>query len=965
MSDQVAIESVTPDAFVVRVSGGDAIAGQLSVDQNNINFAPDDPLADLTTYEVKVCGIRDLVGNAGGCHTSTFTTAYIDRTPPTCRLDAWAPVLTGRERSYAPAATEHEPTAYTWDFGNGETVGPQEEEAAAVTYTAPGRYPVTLRVSNANGRGACSSVQVVHAPPTATPPVSSSSIITVSTAGTWDAYVANPDNDTVTRISGDLKRWEKAVGDHPRTLAAAPNGNVWVANQGSDDITILNRRGLVFKTIDLGYGAAPYGLVFAPDGAAAYVTLTGKGRLLKLSPDGAVTAELALPARPRGIAVSGDSSRILVTRFVSAFAETGAVGQVYDIDAATFTLTRTVDLAFDPGPDSESGGRGVPNYLSQIRIAPDGETAWIPSKKDNMARGLFRDGKMLTFESQTRAIVSQIDLTANAEALDRRIDFNDRDLAQSLVFTPGGDAFIVAFQGSNALEVWNANGRNRMSDLDIGQAPQGLALTPDGRRLYVHNFLDRSVSVYDSSGLLDGSADELTLVTTVPTVGTESLAANVLAGKRIFYNAADPRMSLDGYLSCASCHLDGGADGMVWDRTQFGEGLRNTIDLRGRRGANGGLVHWTANFDEIQDFEHDIRDSFGGSGFMADADFRTGTRDEPLGDPKAGVSAELDALAAYITSLSEVPDSPYRASDGSLTAAGLTGRTVVRDKGCARCHAGADFTDDLIHDVDTVASSSGQASGAPLAGINTPTLRGLWLSAPYLHNGSLATLAAVLDGATHMGGALTGEEKSALEAYLLQIDGKESGVTGPSDVTLRLMPASIGENGGRTTVTARLSAASTEATTVTVSAAAVSPAVAGDFTLSANKTLTITAGRTGSTGTVTIAANNNAVDAPDKTVTVRGTATNGAGVTGPSAMTLTIVDDDAAPSLALSVSASTIDEDGGTATVTVSTGSGSTFATAQTVRLSLAGTATETADYTISGKTLTLPAGIGHERRRR
>ena len=67
-----------------------------------------------------------------------------------------------------------------------------------------------------------------------------------------------------------------------------------------------------------------------------------------------------------------------------------------------------------------------------------------------------------------------------------------------------------------------------------------------------------------------------------------------------------------------------------------------------------------------------------------------------------------------------------------------------------------------------------------------------------------------------------------------------AGVTGPSDVTLTiiddddpptvtldLMPTSIGENGGSTTVTARLNRTSSETTTVTVSATAVSPAVAG------------------------------------------------------------------------------------------------------------------------------------------
>ena len=114
-------------------------------------------------------------------------------------------------------------------------------------------------------------------------------------------------------------------------------------------------------------------------------------------------------------------------------------------------------------------------------------------------------------------------------------------------------------------------------------------------------------------------------------------------------------------------------------------------------------------------------------------------------------------------------------------------------------------------------------------------------------------------------------------------------------VTLQLMPTSISENGGSATVTARLSHTSGETTTVTVSATAVTPAVSGDFTLSMNKTLMIEAGQAASTGTVTITANNNGVDAPNKTVMVTGTATNSAGVTGPSDMTLTIIDDDATP----------------------------------------------------------------------
>ncbi len=115
-------------------------------------------------------------------------------------------------------------------------------------------------------------------------------------------------------------------------------------------------------------------------------------------------------------------------------------------------------------------------------------------------------------------------------------------------------------------------------------------------------------------------------------------------------------------------------------------------------------------------------------------------------------------------------------------------------------------------------------------------------------------------------------------------------------VSLVLSPASISENGETSTVTATLDRASSEATTVVVSVIAVPPATASDFNLSSNTTLTIAAGMTTSTGTVTITANDNTLGSRNKNVTVSATATNTQGVTEPSSVTLTITNDDAAPS---------------------------------------------------------------------
>ena len=71
--------------------------------------------------------------------------------------------------------------------------------------------------------------------------------------------------------------------------------------------------------------------------------------------------------------------------------------------------------------------------------------------------------------------------------------------------------------------------------------------------------------------------------------------------------------------------------------------------------------------------------------------------------------------------------------------------------------------------------------------------------------------------------------------------------------------------------------------------------------------------------------------------------------------TITITDDDTY-GLTVELSAATIAEAGGQSTVTVKTGE-VTYADEQTITLELGGTATETDDYTVSSKTLTLGAG--------
>ena len=107
------------------------------------------------------------------------------------------------------------------------------------------------------------------------------------------------------------------------------------------------------------------------------------------------------------------------------------------------------------------------------------------------------------------------------------------------------------------------------------------------------------------------------------------------------------------------------------------------------------------------------------------------------------------------------------------------------DLGCTTCHEGSDLIDSyfvspgipLLHDVGTLGAGSGQRLGGALTGIDTPTLHGVWGTAPYLHDGSASTLREVLvdrNVGDHHGttSVLSATEIDDLVAYLLQLDGR-------------------------------------------------------------------------------------------------------------------------------------------------------------------------------------------------
>jgi YVTN family beta-propeller protein len=740
-------------------------------------------------YAVQI-GVSD---GRGGSASTTFNWSVVDAGIVLAPIAAPA-VLSGGTATYTANATGAG-LQFQWDFGDGTPIGAYSSNGTAThRYANPGVYTVTLSVRDASGQTTTRTfVQtVLGSSVVGRAPSSSAMIFEPRSSGNARVWIVNPDNDSVSVFDSvsNTKLGEIAVGAQPRTIALAPSGRVWVANKGSATISIIDPATLaIVQTVALARASAPYGLVIAADGSA-FVALEASGRVLKLSSSGATLAEVALSG-PRHLSLSLDGSRLLVSRFITApqpgegtaqvknnLSGVLTGGEVNELDPANLAIRRGFVLRHSDRPDSTISGRGVPNYLGAAAISPDGKSAWIPSKQDNVMRGILRDGLALDFQNTVRSISSRIDLVAQVEDYVARVDHDNAGLASAATYHPNGAFVFVALETSRQVVVLDAQGRRELFRIEVGRAPQAVVTSADGRRLFVSNFMDRSVSVFDLAPLLDYGDNRLNLVATWSSVGTEKLAANVLKGKQFFYDARDTRLARDAYLSCASCHNDGGQDGRTWDMTGFGEGLRNTINLRGRAGAGQGLMHWSGNFDEVQDFEAQIRSFAAGSGLMSDAQFNTGTRNQPLGDKKAGVSADLDALASYLGSLNTFTPSPNLAA-GVLSAAAQNGKALFQDLNCASCHGGVSFTISALaaqlKDVGTIKVSSGKRLGAALSALDVPSLRDVWSSAPYLHDGSAATLGDAVEAHKTMN--LNASDVASLASYLREVGSDEPAAT--------------------------------------------------------------------------------------------------------------------------------------------------------------------------------------------
>ena len=656
-------------------------------------------------------------------------------------------------------------------------------------------------------------------------------------SGTVSVIPFNPGTGTVTAPTNHIH-----VGTEPSALALTPNGKrLYVANARSNSVSVIDTTtDTVIKTID-NVGPEPRGLAITNDGDAddadetLYVT-----QFLSLPIDKRLDG--ADNAKAGHVTVISTATNTVVSDVsIEPIDDTGfnALGD------ALKKIAPPAPPASGPIPESDFKFKtgAYPNQLNNIAIK--GNFAFVPNTGAS-PNGPFR------FDVNTQSLLSVINRGTAKDAgqtINMHLAVKNQSNANKLFVTQPwamafknkrDEAYVVSAASNHLvkLAVNPATGAatvqndpsdvTRVLQIGVGKNPRGIVINPADTRAYVANFISRDVSVVDLSAARE------TVVATLPSAALPapgSEADKILIGKELYNTSIgvfDPapgtaapivgRMSNKGWGSCAACHTPRGlSDNVVWI---FPSGPKRTIpqhtdfDLSVPSRTVQRALNWSAERDEEEDFELNIRAVSGGLGLIVQGDGITQETNVanlrqanpalpslPSGGRNQlrvrGVNA-WDAIKAYIQFGIRPPISPVSATQV------VEGRALFTNANCQSCHGGPQWTSSTIGfapppdaalinagqlfgqlrsiaTFDPSVSNEVNTNGAPSVGVlgfTPPSLLSLHaFPQSFLHNGAAASLGQVLENVTHRSAGTAGvdtltdaADRDRVVQFLLSID---------------------------------------------------------------------------------------------------------------------------------------------------------------------------------------------------
>ncbi|MBL0028884.1 MAG: beta-propeller fold lactonase family protein [Rhodanobacteraceae bacterium] len=407
-----------------------------------------------------------------------------------------------------------------------------------------------------------------------------------------------------------------AVGLDPVSVRARNDNDIWVVNQLSDTISVIDlASGRVRAT--LATGDKPADVIFAGTPERAYVSVAGRNQLRIYDPANLAAAATILNLEgeePRALARSADGSRVYV-----AFFESGNGSSIVGINQVSNpngpyagqnpppnsgnTFSPALNPANPPAPTAaqiirvddqgvwrDDNGRDwstlAPGRLHDhdvaivdtatqgityadrlmttvmaLGVAPDGRVSAIGTEATNEIRfepnlsARFIRVRLGRFDPTTPTSKSIADLNPH---LDYGQTTTTPELRAQSLGDPRGIVFAadgsawISGMGSNHV-IRAATDGTRQARVNVGQGPTGLVLSANGSKLYVLNKFDGSISTIDTATNTETS--RLAYFDPTPPA--------IKQGRPLLYDTQ--ASSGLGQIACASCHLDAKSDFLAWD----------------------------------------------------------------------------------------------------------------------------------------------------------------------------------------------------------------------------------------------------------------------------------------------------------------------------------------------------------------------------------------------------------------
>jgi DNA-binding beta-propeller fold protein YncE/cytochrome c553 len=523
--------------------------------------------------------------------------------------------------------------------------------------------------------------------------------------------------------SGQLIRTDKngkniasvSIGANAGMLTYDPNAKVaYVADRFANRIAVVKVGDKLELATSIKTPVEPYGIALSPDRKTVMVTTIADRALVAYdAASGKERWRSALGREPRGLAVSPDGTRALV-----AYLQTGTVDQI-DLLETHQAEHIALSTAATPRRCRHCGNDGDNFARAAFAVTFLGEhEAVIPFQRETPVQ-IANGGNTGSYGGGFEPPVTHelAFLSINGERTMQTTATIAQHQPRAIAWDSAHDALYVAGMGTDSiLQIKNASqvgiAEGLSATLTSGKdkcGPDGLAVTADGNVLVWCSFT-RNVERVDFINA-KGELATGTKMNPGPQLVASSLGEKQHQGMVLFHSA-EPAISQRGALACATCHPDGRDDGLSWKIE------KNTLQtpLLAGRVLGTHPYKWDGGDKDLTTSLATTMRRLGGFGLD---------------------KTQTEALSAYLEAL-PAPRAPTRDVDQVARGKKVFDSAEV---GCRGCHDGSTYTDQVTH----------KFNGSTLVEADTPSLIGLAASAPYFHDGSAATLEALLRdrGAVH------------------------------------------------------------------------------------------------------------------------------------------------------------------------------------------------------------------------